>query len=1000
MGPVKYNGAMMSATRKHNLFVRVVSWAIAITFTFETVVWGAQGPTRYTQTQTEPETSAIAPGLQPAGAKTSPALADLNAILKVPLSSQIGTVRESFQGGPDKLIIHIQDSHANYEVQSNYIKILTELRKFAGANTINFVAVEGAAGTVDTARLRTFPDKDVRDAIALSYLKKGAITGSEYFTAVLDGSVTVCGIEDPQMYIKNLDAYRESQTSRELVQSQVENLKQKLNALESRIYTPYQKEVASKLDKYHNDQLNFSDYCSVLGDACVKNGISLKEYPNLKKALEAFKIEATINMKLVDIERAGLLEKIQKKVVKEDSAALVTRTLMFRVGRISAGEYYRFLESMAVKCKMNLGAYPNLQKYIAVSALYETMQKDKMQEETAKAEEAVGARVFAGKDQQEFAKLSKNFRILEHMLNLKMSRDELAYFKASRGEFTAMWFGRLLIGLTNRNGLPPLAVSDFAAAIEHLGKMTEFYDIALKRDDIIVENTLQQMQSRDFKVGVLVTGGFHTRGIAERLHAKNISYMVIAPTTSGPYDDTYYKQIMMDDLTPFERMLSKSGNRLATALVFADKPLADEDRVDVTHLEWNVDTGSMFTGLALGDRTNEEKRVLWDQIQAKWRAAYVQHVTDRKKRAELSEAEATAKIAAFDADLGKIKVNVEEITYEKGRGIIIPFDVAGVPEGFARRFIPASDASPDDVKYVSEQDMITMAGKEYASQTLTTKALAALLKTPAPGEGKVYFSGELVADENGNLVYTLSMEPEEIEAVKGEHFSELENIGRYRAQDMLSILNDLFRQDGLFGSRYPFQDRTQLIKGLRVVHRTKLGELVDLPGNTAQMMDLYEGLICEEHKELLARVVAHEQIGHPEMNRLIEEMRTKDPQKRLEPLKKIRGSAQAATRKAIEEAAVILRDIQDFMGDQASQGAIVNSLSALEGGGQRFYHMYDDIAQAPTGVAIDYMGKVMDILKDSALYPDLRDASWDDVETYAEMVWAVMKSRKRNWGKN
>ena len=62
----------------------------------------------------------------------------------------------------------------------------------------------------------------------------------------------------------------------------------------------------------------------------------------------------------------------------------------------------------------------------------------------------------------------------------------------------------------------PLSGNEFQIIASDLEKTQQFYQIALKRDPVLVRNALARMEHGRHKTAVLLTGGFHTPGI-ERL---------------------------------------------------------------------------------------------------------------------------------------------------------------------------------------------------------------------------------------------------------------------------------------------------------------------------------------------------------------------------------------------------------------------------------------------------------------------------------------------------
>ncbi len=58
----------------------------------------------------------------------------------------------------------------------------------------------------------------------------------------------------------------------------------------------------------------------------------------------------------------------------------------------------------------------------------------------------------------------------------------------------------------------------------------DFYRLALKRDDVMVQNAIQLLHQSKQKNLVLVTGGFHTAGLERNLQSRDISYLTLRPS--------------------------------------------------------------------------------------------------------------------------------------------------------------------------------------------------------------------------------------------------------------------------------------------------------------------------------------------------------------------------------------------------------------------------------------------------------------------------------------
>ncbi len=56
-----------------------------------------------------------------------------------------------------------------------------------------------------------------------------------------------------------------------------------------------------------------------------------------------------------------------------------------------------------------------------------------------------------------------------------------------------------------------------------------FYELALRRDEALLENSLKIMDKEKARVSVITTGGFHSEGIKQRLKEGNIPFVLISP---------------------------------------------------------------------------------------------------------------------------------------------------------------------------------------------------------------------------------------------------------------------------------------------------------------------------------------------------------------------------------------------------------------------------------------------------------------------------------------
>ena len=90
------------------------------------------------------------------------------------------------EGSAPRLIIHIQDAHANFGAQQNIAKALEEL---ISRYKIQTVFVEGGTKDDSLNFLRPLASHEVRERVAKKYLRMGEISGAEYLDLL---PITTC----------------------------------------------------------------------------------------------------------------------------------------------------------------------------------------------------------------------------------------------------------------------------------------------------------------------------------------------------------------------------------------------------------------------------------------------------------------------------------------------------------------------------------------------------------------------------------------------------------------------------------------------------------------------------------------------------------------------------------------------------------------------------------------------------------------------------------------
>lgn len=472
------------------------------------------------------------------------------------VAKEIGTVKTKYTGSSDKVIIHIQDAHCNYEAQTNISKIL---ENFSTGYAINLVSVEGADGYVDTGWFKAFPDAEIRKEVADYFMKKGEITGAEFLSITKDYPIKLYGAENKDLYIKNLTAFTSTYPIKGEIEKYLTNIKTVLAKLKGYIYNDQLKNFDAKIEEYKEKKITLSDYAKLLSLQLKRNKLDLAKYTDFSKLVYTLVYEDKINFETVNQERTVLIDRLSKALPKEKLEDLVGKSVEFKTGKITASIYYQYLKDVAIENKIDFNTeYQNLANYVIYTRLYEKIDNEKLFKELDEIKNAIKDKMFQSDDQRKLSAAWDNINILIGLINIKLSNDEYTYYKAHRSEFEQGYF---LDFIKSKVGSYNLSVSlDEPTQLikDSLPKMEQFYEVAVKRDGALVENTLKSMALEKTNVAVLITGGFHTEGIEKILKNKGISYVVVCPNITKD-EESPYIQVLTNQRTPFEDLLVESA---------------------------------------------------------------------------------------------------------------------------------------------------------------------------------------------------------------------------------------------------------------------------------------------------------------------------------------------------------------------------------------------------------------------------------------------------------
>lgn len=431
-----------------------------------------------------------------------PASIDLSN-LAIPES--IGQVEESRSGKSDKTVFVIQDAHGIPDAQRNIRRLIDFLQK---KYRINLVGLEGSSQKIDARLFRNFPDQKVLRKVLDHYSNLGELPGGTAAAILNEFPSLYYGIENKEVYEQGIRLYL---TAMENDPKSYSVLSQSMDALKTRKKKEYSKELL-KIDQllslFQQDHGKFLEVLKALG---------LIKAPAKGTALSVLLKESAgdFNSHDIHLEITKYLQQIKPllRFNSPEQARFNQKKQSFQTSEISAGKFLIYIQEISRKFKISKELPEKLKDVIAH---YEAMRR-------IESAEALDEFEDYAKDVKNGLLRTPSQKALNaenHQLELLIALSQLQLTRKKWNE------------LKEKKVEEPFRIL--------LKPYFDFYQNAELRDSFLFKNLNRQMQRNRTDSSILVTGGFHSRGLIEQLKKEEISYVLLTPAVKEiPKKDEY-----------------------------------------------------------------------------------------------------------------------------------------------------------------------------------------------------------------------------------------------------------------------------------------------------------------------------------------------------------------------------------------------------------------------------------------------------------------------------
>jgi len=551
------NGIPIWSFLRITIYHKIIALITAILFIFNILV------TDVARAFNRPPGSSEVVG--PARPRGSKVVSKEISIEEFEIPAKLGEVKDKHKGRGGT-IIYIQDAHCNYAAQKAISNIISHLNEEYG---IDLISLEGGAGDYDLSLFTDIENEDTRGRVSDYFMKQGRVSGPEFFAINNPGKVALYGVEDADLYIKNLDIYRDSLKYVTGVNNTLNHIRLRIEELKKHIYTENLFRLDSDYGKFKEDKIDLKEFIEYLFELSLERKISLKKFPNVRAIYEAVSKEKGINFKRANSERFDLINELKEALPRHDLDRFTLKTFLFKTGQLSEAAYHNYLKEISDRYKVNLSRKPNLKDYITYINLYEKADKLEVFNEIEDLFELVIDKEFKDDTQETLFRMSKHAEILKNIFNIKATRREIDYYNSHRHEFGISTIIDFIERISLKYGESPHFDNSARLIDKRRDEMLKFYKYALSRDAAFVKNIKRAHKQFANDASIIVAGGFHNENLTTIFKENDFSYIVIRPVfkNGNGYKSPYYK-LLSGGLSDMEEEIVAAVSALALASIF------------------------------------------------------------------------------------------------------------------------------------------------------------------------------------------------------------------------------------------------------------------------------------------------------------------------------------------------------------------------------------------------------------------------------------------------
>ncbi|MBN1587373.1 MAG: hypothetical protein JW937_08125 [Candidatus Omnitrophica bacterium] len=500
---------------------------------------------RPVQSNLSPEAPVSLPALQKVIAHSGAENLDVSA-LQIP--AEIGRVVERRKNPlARQIVVHIQDLHANPEAQNNIAEILRYLYETYGMAQ---VGLEGSEGPIDTFLFSTLPNEEVRREWAGQALAKALITGPEKICITDRIPLELLGVEDRAKYIGDFRAFREIHSVDSGVLQSLQDFQNQAEALGNVLYPAGARELVRAYRGFAEGEVGMETHFGLLRATAGELGIDLQiSYPTLAAFFRLQELQAFYRPEAFKAELTRVLDRIRTgDAAPREQEEIIAAAGLLASGSLTPGQFAQHLLGTLNFATQGNTDYPQMTVMAEIESLGQHLKPQELIQEQEALQNDLLLSFLEDEDQKALYHLQKRIEIVGKLLRAEAGPAEWEVYQSNRALCRGVALVQSLQEIQERQGIWDMDSDIRTRALEWdraLLSAQAFYTVAEERNPPLVENFLRHLQEGKERLGVLITGGFHSVGVTQILEQSNISFVVVVPKVTHLEDSGLYLERMM-----------------------------------------------------------------------------------------------------------------------------------------------------------------------------------------------------------------------------------------------------------------------------------------------------------------------------------------------------------------------------------------------------------------------------------------------------------------------